>query len=783
MQPKQQNNASTQNEGNSIAQVIAAYLPYWPLFLIFLILSAAGAVFYLHYATPKYEATATIIIKDEKKGDDDSKLMESLDLINTKKIVENEVEVLQSRTLMNSVVRKLHLYAPIYQKGLIKSISAYQVSPLVIEAASPDSLEETKDKVHLNYDLKKGTVTLDDSVKVTIGKWANTPYGTIRFIHNDNYVYDSTDKPFYCFFMPTKEATEDILDEMKVAASSKLSSVIDISYRDPIPKRGKDILNELLSFYSTDALTDKNTLAKNTLGFIEERLNVVKKDLDSIESKLQQYKTGRGAVDISKQGQVYLDNVSANDKRISDLNMQVGIMDQLEKSAKSPNSSNMLPTTLGVTDPALIQQMSNLSLLQMQYDKLKSTVAENNPILVSLKEQINQIKPAIVSNIEGQRRSLEKSRNELYATGGTFTSALSAIPQKERELVEISRDQAIKNEIYSFLLQKREESELSYASTIADSRVVNYADTSELPVSPKKLIVLIAAFVFALGCPVALVTGKEVLSPKILYRQEIESLTTIPIVGEISFNTSKEALVVEPGRRTVIAEEFRKVRVSLLSLGIDSKHKKILVTSSIGGEGKSFIAANLASSISLTGKKVVLVDLDLHNPGLGKFFGIKEQQGVSDYLIGRKDVEQIIYSIAGNQNLFYISSGTLQQDSSELLENGKIQQLIDHLNNDFDVVIIDAAPVVLITDAYLLSSICDATLYVVRHNFTPKMLIKRMDFNMEVNPIKNPGIIFNGVKTRGFFKNNYGYGYNYVYSYDNKKKKKLTSKSLFSKSA
>ena len=208
-------------------------------------------------------------------------------------------------------------------------------------------------------------------------------------------------------------------------------------------------------------------------------------------------------------------------------------------------------------------------------------------------------------------------------------------------------------------------------------------------------------------------------------------------------------------------------------LGINPDHRKILITSSISGEGKSFIAANLASSISLTGKKVVLVDLDLHNPGLGSFFSLERKQGVSDFLIGTKKIDEIISKIPGNNNLNYISSGTLQQDPSELLENGEISKLITFLDNNFDVVIIDTAPVVLITDAYLLSKLCDTTLYVVRHKFTPKILVKRIDENILINPIINPGIIFNGVKKRGFFKSNYGYGYDYVYTYGKKNGKNV----------
>jgi tyrosine-protein kinase Etk/Wzc len=776
MQNKRNRNINQNNEPLNL-QVFTKYLTYWPLFLLFLFLSMGGAYFYLRWAVPKFEASAKIIIKDEKKGSDDSKLMESLDLINAKKIIENEIEVLQSRSLMTTVVKKLHLYAPVTQEGKIKSVSAYQLSPVVVEVMNPDSITgpimKASKKLDFEFNPQKGTVVLGKKYNGVLNEWMKTPYGILKFMPNDKYVPGDSDKPFFFSLIATKFVAAGILGGLKVSASSKQSSVIDLSFRDENPKRAEDILNELIYAYGNAALEEKNTLAKNTLAFIEERLNVVSKDLDAIELKLQQYKTGKGAVDIGRQGQIYLDNVNTANKNLGELNVKVDVLDQLEKYASSPGSIGVLPSTLGVNDPTLSQQMSSLSNLQMKYDQLKGTVAEQNPILVGIANQISQIKPTILQNIQSQRRSLEQSKSNLYATGGTYNNMLSSIPQKERQLVEITRDQSIKNGIYSFLLQKREESELSLASSITDSRVVNYAQSSGSPVSPNRMMAYLMAIAFAFGCPITFIFARDALSPKILYRQEIEALTTIPIVGEIAYDKTKDGLVVQAGKRTVVAEEFRKVRVSLLSLGIDAGHKKILVTSSISGEGKSFVAANLASSLSLTGKRVVLVDMDLHNPGLGTFFGIKETAGVSDYLVGKKQLKHIIYRIPGNDNLFYISSGTLQEDSSELLENGKVQTLISQLDTDFDVVIIDTAPVVLITDAYLLSSLCDATLFVVRHKFTPKMLIRRMDETITVNPVKNPAIIFNGVKTRGFFKNNYGYGYNnYVYGYGNKKKNK-----------
>ena len=222
-------------------------------------------------------------------------------------------------------------------------------------------------------------------------------------------------------------------------------------------------------------------------------------------------------------------------------------------------------------------------------------------------------------------------------------------------------------------------------------------------------------------------------------------------------------MVIEAGKRSFIAEEFRKLRISLSFLGIDATHKKILVTSSISGEGKSFIAANLAVSLAMTGKKVVIVDLDLNNPTIAKILNVTQEEGMTEFLTGEKEPEEIIKRVKAHENLFFISAGKLPETPSELLANGKVKEIIDYLENIFDLVVIDTSPIVLVTDGYLLTGLCDATLYVIRHKYTPKMLIKRIDENNQINPINNPAIIFNGVKMRGFFKNNYGYGYDYVY--------------------
>ena len=754
----------TEEKKENFSQILVSkFLPYWPLFIIFAILGVVGAYVYLRYATPIYEATATLIIKDEKKGNEDSKLTGELDMLSSKKIVENEIEVIQSRTLMDNVVKSKLLYAPIFEQGKVKAVSAYTSSPVMIEAKNPDSIKSFS-RIELSYDKNSNTVLLNNKYKCTLNEFLNTPYGILKFRPNKYYSTNIVNKQLFFSLRDPKMVAMSILPNLTVAPSSKLSTVVDLSYKDEVPERAEDILNGLIESYEQSAILDKNSLARNTLKFVEERLNLVSADLAAIEQKVQQYKSGKSAVDISTQGQLYLQNVSANDQKLSDVNMQLSVLDQVEKFVSSKdNSAGVVPSTLGVSDPMLSNLMDKLYGSQLEYDKLKTTVGENNPKLVALREQINKIRPNILSNLQSQRQSLIASKENLNNTNGSYNSILQAVPQKERQLLDISREQNIKSSIYSFLLQKKEESALSYASTVSNSRVVDNAQAGTVPVSPNKKLIYLVALVAALVLWVAIITLKESFTGKILYRREIEALTSIPVIGEVAFEKTQNPIVVKAGKRSFVVEEFRKLRTSLSFLGIDAAHKKILVTSSISGEGKSFIASNLAVSIAITGKKVVLVDMDLNMPTLSKILNVKHDFGITDFLAGKKYPEEIIKKVEAHENLYFISAGELPENPSELLLNGKVNEIIDYLDNSFDVVIIDISPIVLITDAYVISELCDATLYVMRHGYTPKLLVKRIDENNEINPIHNPAIVFNGLKTRGLFRNNYGYGYNYVY--------------------
>ncbi|HEU4472144.1 MAG TPA: polysaccharide biosynthesis tyrosine autokinase [Flavisolibacter sp.] len=761
--------AHVDQDSNVLSQALFRYLPYWPLFLLLLLLSLAGSWLYLRYTTPLYETNARLLIKDQKKGAMDTKALEELNVLSTKKIIENEIEVMRSRTLLNDVVKNLGLYAPVSVEGNLRQRAAYASSPVKIRVKDVDNITETEE-VEFSYQSSNATVAINGR-RYPLNQWVETPYGTLQFRANDKARKPYNGEKLFFTLVDPKEVASDIQSRLKVEATNKQSSILSLSLRDEVPQRGEDILNELLVAYNKATINDKNSLAVNTLSFVEERLKSVERDLDSIEKKTQQYKSRKGAIDISEQGRLFLQNVSANDQKLGDINMQLAVLNQVEDYVRSKNNgAGIVPSTLGVSDPILSQLVDKLYSAELEYESLKSTTAENNPAMLALQDKIQKVKPSILENIQSQRRSLSASKSNLAATNSSYSSVLQTMPETERELIDINRAQSIKNGIYSFLLQKREETALTHASTVSDSRIVDRAQSSLTPVSPKSKVVYLSAILIAIAGGIALITGRESLSRKVMFRHEIEALTDLPIIGEIVSEDSKTPIVIGEGKKTFVAEQFRRLRASLQFMGINSKRKRILVTSAISGEGKSFVATNLALSLALTGKRVVLLDCDLNNPSLNKKLGIGNGlSGVTEYLQDEAEADGIINRSGLHENLFFIPAGSLPRNPAELIMNGRIEDLLNYLDATFDYIVVDTAPVSPVTDAYMISPYCDATLFVVRHGYTPKVFVQRIDENNKINQLNNTAIVFNGVRPRGFGNKNYGYGYGYGYIYHDSK--------------
>ena len=770
---------SEEKKRDDMGQAIYKYMPYWPLFVTLFITAGAASWLYMKVTTPKYETTARLLIKDEMKGVE-AKGLQQLDLLSSNKTIENETEVIQSKTLLSQVVNHLNLYTTLYEGQRFSKLNAYITAPVSVIAMDPNKIQPSKE-IYYNYNKATGKVAVFGKV-FALNQWINTPYSVIKFVPNPNYSHapEPENKLFFTLSDP-KMVADHIGTGLQVSTSSKQSSIINLTYRDEVPERAENILNDLLQTYTNNTIEDKNKLASNTLKFLQTRISDVESDLSGIEKKLQQYKSRQGAVDISKQGELYLENVSANDQKQGEVSTQIAVLDQVEKYVKSKdNGEGIVPATIGVSDPTLGSLVTELNESELEYDRMRKTTGDNNPLVVGISDRIEKIRPRILENIQSQRSSLLASRNNIASTNGNYSSALQTIPQKEKDLIDISREQSIKTDVYSFLLQKKEETELSYASNVADSKIIDRAQSSDEPVSPNKKIVYLTAFLIALFAGVGVIFSKETLNRKILFRQDIEQYTERPILGEIVAQPAADPAMIGYDKRSFIAEQFRMLRMTLGYAGINADNKRILVTSSISGEGKSFIAANLALSLAVAGKKVVLVDMDLNNPSLADKLNIHSETGVSQFLSGQKTPEEIILKTTLNNNLFFIPSGQLPDNPSELMMNGKVEELLNYLDANYDTIILDSAPVVPVTDAYILSPYCNATLYVVRHNYTPKAFIERIDANNKIQQLKNVAIVFNGVKSRGFRNKYYGYGYGYGYNYryKNGSKKKIDNKVL-----
>ncbi|MEI6946700.1 polysaccharide biosynthesis tyrosine autokinase [Paraflavisolibacter sp. H34] len=778
MQEAQQAQGLSRREQAVFDSLGKKYLPYWPLYLVLVALFVTATYFYLRYQVPLYQANATLLIKDDNRGGSGTpQMVQELDAFEISKSVENEIEVIRSRKLAKEVVRNLHLYAMVAQEGRVNDYPAYTLSPISIQARFPDSIRASGN-VYFTFNAASGTVVVDGKT-YQLDQWYRLPYGELMFTRNkNNTAGGSSQKDFYFSMVDVKSAANDLLSRLSVLASSGSSSVLKWVILDLEPKRAEDILNEWIDCYNRAAVEDKNVLAANTLRFIEERLKYVMDDLDSVEHRVERFKAVNKLVDISAQGQMFLENVSKNDQQLSDINLKMVVLRQVEDYVRSKNKqAGIVPATLGVEDPVLMQLLNGLYEAETQYEKLKKTTAENHPSVGALAGQITKMRGNILENIANQRRTLDAGRAQVFASNSKYSSLLASLPSKERELVDINRQQAIKNNIYTFLLQKREETALSSASAVADSRIVDVAESNYGPILSNSSMMYTMAVLSGLLLGIGLVTLKGLLSRTLQSREDLERETVVPLLGEVAHDRSGNIIVIGEGKRSFIAEQFRYLRTYLSFLGINEANNKILVTSSIPGEGKSFTALNLGISLALTGKRVVLLELDLRMPFLSASLNRSDYPGVSNFLIGQKEIDDIVAPTDLNENLFIVPSGPIPPNPSELLMNGRLKELLEYAEQHFDCVIVDTAPVGPVTDAFILMPLCNVTLYVVRQGYTPKATLQRLDEIYQLHQHKNMAVVFNGVKPKGLtaYKNTYEYGYGQEAGRKEKKRKKVVS--------
>jgi len=776
-----QKEKSLEREKSGLQKAIFKYLPYWPLFLSVLLLTMGALFFYIKVTPPLYETAASILIKDEQKGQEDSKMEEVLNLFGTKKIVENEIEILQSNETLGRVIKKMRLYAPVTAVvgwgGLIER-SAYLTSPINVEVPEPEILKNSE-KIFFEYNEGNKTVMIEGA-SYPLDKWVPTKYGRMRFLKNEKYENfpDFKAKAFYFTLMDFNKVIKNVTQSLVITPVSRQSSVVNMKIKDETTKRGEEILNQIVDAYNFASIERKNGVAAKTLLFIEDRLKNVSLELDSVEGSIQKYRDQSGAVDLGEQSKLYLQSIEENDRKTNEVNMKLASLEEVENYVISKSDkAGIAPSTVNIDDPSLNQLLEKLRTSESELQRLKQTTAENNPIVQAVQDDINKTKPSILENIRNQKKTLQAGKSYLNQVSGKYSSMVSTIPKKERELVEVSRQQNIKNAIYSFLLQKREETAYSISSALPDCFMIDKPASSIFPVSPKKPLLGLLALIFPFAAGALFINIKDSLNRKILYRTSIEHLTKFPIIGELIYEKLDNPLVTAGTDNSFLSEQFRLIRTSLKYQGTPQGNtKRILVTSSVKGEGKSFVSSNLAISLAKSGKKVALLEMDLHQPKLSSMMNIGKGMGLTDYLSGKATISEIIFESYVHPNLNILPAGYLIDEPSELLGNGKLEKLLDYLDSKYDFIIIDTAPVKAIADALTVAPLSNLVLYIVRHDHTPKAHIELLDEEMKSFQIDNVAIVFNGVKNRGYGKsaygNGYGYGYHVKSSYDGYKKKK-----------
>jgi len=742
----------------ALRRIIMKYLAYWPWFIVSFVVFLVLAYGYLYTLTPQYLITANILVQDKKLGSPTA-VLEEFNLFQTTKVVENEMEILRSYNLMEEVVDALNLQVNYYEKkNRWQTTQLYGDLPVRIEIIS-STWEMYYRPMNLYFDDND---VIFNEKRYPRDALITEPYGTIRLTTT---IADSLP-------LPTKwNIKNPIIVEFSYKASkveslhgsiqtslSKNTSIINLSILSPVPKLGMDILNQLMESYSNASINDKNNMAKLTLDFIDERILLVAEDLKKAERDVEQYRTQQGVIDINTESSIFLHNIQQNTTQLNQVRTQLDVLNQVEQFVVSSNDASFsAPSTAGLAnDPILTSLITSLQSAQSERRKMLITVQPGNPRVVAIDDQILSLKGQLMDNIQSMRRSLETTQRNLGSESGRMKSLVNSMPRKERELVDFTRQQGIVNQLFVYLLSKREETAISHAATVADSRIINAARSTLHPVLPRKMVILAMFLCIGLAIPAGFIWLMDALRTTIQSRNELDNVLKPSIVGEISFVKKANKIVVIDNVKSRQAEQLRSLRTNIQFMQAGGGVKVILITSNISGEGKSFLSANLATAFAVLGKKTVILGFDLRKAGLHTLFGINNEKGLSNYLAGQADLGQIIRRTEFSENLHIITCGYMAPNPQELLLGPMLPQLFAHLRNKYDYIIIDTPPIGLMSDAMIINEFSDITLYVIRQNFTPKDHIRQMNELYVNRRLKNMGIVVNGIKDDKW--DGYGYG-------------------------
>ncbi len=761
---------------NGLKYFISRCLYHWPLFLISILLITGIAYYKLRSEKPSYEVSAKLLVNNGKSSGE-STALEKLNVTETSKGIDNEIQILKSRPLVNQAVTDHNLWINYEEIGKYYQKDVYATTPVLFKLFGKTKIVQNQafDLFILpnnRFALIKSdesvlNLSFDNILKNSFGEWKLEPTA---------YLNQYVGKKIRITLYNPDAVAGSFQGRIKVGSSVVGSNLLDLSISDEVPERGKTFLNALIKNYINKTKENKNQATANALKFLNTRLDTITQELNNTERKAAGYKSSNQFTDISAKGGNYLGNVQANDAKLAELNIQFDLLSGIEDYVNSARNTDNVPVITGITDPTLGSLVNQLSTAIQQRNKLLATTPESNPIFEPIDKQIKSIKNALKETVRGIRSSLSITKRQLEANNSRFESSFKEVPAQEREFINITRQKSLKEDQFLYLSQQRETIALNYASTLSDVQVIDEAhDAGQTP--SKAPIVLSVAFLLGLILPAGLIYGRTAIKNQIIDKREIEIATNIPVISEINYEEDNTLNSILSRNGNILGEQIRELRTKLLYLHQKKpKGRVTMFTSSTAAEGKSFISSNLGVAMAASGRKTIIIELDLRKPKISKIYNIStDHLGISDYLSGKvNDINTIIQTSPIRPNLLIIGAGTIPENPSELLENYRMQELIENLRLEYDDIILDTPPVHLVTDALIVADLCDVTLYVVRQGYTSK---EELDFIKRISKEKRLpklNIIFNGIQN-----SKYGNSYHYDNSYYTKSVKKISAKSVF----